>query len=121
MIALSHTSTILYHISVDGSIVEDLEQEEKKVSLRRRANYLSRSVENLRTPLPGFAIFPPVLEQPLTKHAAVLEHSLEDLKRVVRRKLGLSDNLGVQLTQIRGNSFIVLEDGNQSQNLLRSP
>ena len=121
MIALSHTWTVLYIISVNGSIVEVLEQEEKKESPRRRANYLSRSVENIRTPLPGFAIFSPVLEQPLTKRAAVLEHSLEDLKHVVRRKLSLSDNLEVQLTQIRGNSFIVLEDGNDSHNLLRSP
>jgi hypothetical protein len=42
----------------------------------------------------------------------LLEHSLEDIKRVVRRKLGLADDLDVQLTQIRGNSSIVLEDGN---------
>jgi hypothetical protein len=42
-----------------------------------------------------------------------LEHSLDDIKRVVRRKLGLAGDrhLDVQLTQIRGHSSIVLEDG----------
>lgn len=42
----------------------------------------------------------------------VLEHSLDDIKRVVCRKLGLADDLDVQLTQTRGSSSIVLEDGN---------
>jgi hypothetical protein len=50
----------------------------------------------------------------------LLEHSLDDIKRVVRRKLGLTDDLDVQLAQIRGNSSIVLEDGNDTYNTLWS-
>ena len=49
----------------------------------------------------------------------VVEHSLDDIKRVVCRKLGLADDLDVQLTQIRGNSSIALEDGNNVHHLLR--
>ena|SRR5258706_6018669 len=98
----------------DGSTVADVEQEEKKGALRRRPNYFSHSVENIRTRLPGFAtvsVSLPCPEQSLINHM-VLEHSLHDIKRVVCRKLGLADDLDVQLTQTRGNSSIVLEDGN---------
>lgn len=59
------------------------------------------------------------LERSLIKRVAIIEHSLEDIKHVVRRKLGLADDLDVQLTQIRGNSSIVLEDGNDIPHPLR--
>ena len=98
----------------DGSTVADVEQEEKKGALCPRSNYFSHSIEIIRTPLPGSATVslpPPRPEQSLIKQF-ILEHSLDDIKRVVCRKLGLADGLDVQLTQIRGNSSIVLEDGN---------
>lgn len=40
-----------------------------------------------------------------------LETSLEETRGIVRRKLGLKDDAGIQLAQIRGGSLIVLEDG----------
>ena len=122
LVALSQTWTVLYLSQDDGSTVTDVEQEEKKGPLCRRANYLSRSVEDIRTPLPGFAtVSLPCPKQSLIKQIVVLEHSLDDMRRVVRCKLGLPDDLDVQLTQIRGNSSIVLEDGNDVHHPLRWP
>ena len=110
---MSQPWTVLYLSRDNGSTVTDVEQEEKKGPLCRRANYLSRSVEDIRTPLPWFAtVSLPHPKQTLIKRIIVLEHSLDDMKRVVRRKLGLADDLDVQLTQNRGSTSIVLEDGN---------
>ena len=123
LLALSQTWTVFYLSREDGSTVADIEQEEKKGALCRRSNYFSRSIEIIRTPLPGSATVSlplPRPEQSLIKRI-VLEHSLDDIKRVVCRKLGLADDLDVQLTQIRGNSSIVLEDGNDIHHLLRWP
>jgi len=57
----------------------------------------------------------PILKPDMTRQTRVLwahsETSLEDTKRVVRRKLGLADNAKVQLAQMRGGNAIVLEDG----------
>ena len=119
---MSQTWTVLFLSRDDGSTVTDVEQEEKKGAVCRRANYLSRSVEDIRTPLPGFAtVSLPRPKQTLIERIVVVEHSLDDMKRVVRRKLGLADDLDVQLTQIRGNSSIVLEDGNDIHHPLRWP
>jgi hypothetical protein len=110
------------NLDYDGRIVTDIEQEEKKEPLCRRTNYLSRSVEDIPTPLPGFAtVSLPRPKQSLIRRTIILEHSLDDIKRVVRRKLGLAGNLDVRLTQIRGNSSIVLEDGNDFYHPLRWP
>ena len=118
-VALSQPWTVLYLSRDDGSTVTDVEQEEKKGPLCRRANYLSRSVEDIRTHLPGFAtVSLPRPKQSLIKRIVVLEHSIDDMKRVIRRKLGLADDLDVQLTQNRGKSSIVLEDGNDVHHLL---
>ena len=40
-----------------------------------------------------------------------LEESLEEMKNVVRKKLGLSSSLPVHLSQLRDGKPIVLEDG----------
>lgn len=40
-----------------------------------------------------------------------LEESLEEMKNVVRKKLGLSSSLSVHLSQLREGKLIVLEDG----------
>ena len=79
--------------------------------LRRNHSNASSRVRHSLLPLP----YP---EQSLITRIA-LEHSLDDIKRVVCRKLGLADDLDVQLTQIRGNSSIALEDGNDIYHLLR--
>lgn len=42
------------------------------------------------------------------------EESLEALRRVVRRKLNLSETTAIQLAQVRGTTKVDLEDGNGS-------
>jgi hypothetical protein len=39
------------------------------------------------------------------------EDSLKELKNTIRAKLGLEPGVAISLSQIRGNSVVVLEDG----------